>query len=370
MSTTSTRRRIVQRRLLGLHLGSVRVRAALWRWQVALARTFVDTLVAGAGAENAAAGLVWRSFDVPRLRDTMSTSPVPNGAPLVPHHEIEHVFRRAAELQAQAEQIASLALTQTGASAPVARHGWTAAEVVAMAREAGIAQEFVEQAIREGLHPSHPESPSADAHQVPGLEATRMVEASVSDAFTAVRETAEATPWRLQLIDAVRTPGGGLRISLDPTQHLTTESGGLAPFANGMMAAGINFERIELDIEAAGAGSSMITVRAVPARTLVKLYSRITGAAIGGVGGVAGWVTGALALGLGGWALVPLTALGALAGAGAGIRGFQASVRHTVRKDADGIQKLLGAIAARIHTQSFAAGSVEAGTSNASLPPA
>jgi hypothetical protein len=45
-------------------------------------------------------------------------------------------------------------------------------------------------------------------------------------------------------------------------------------------------------------------------------------------------------------------------------------VRHTVRKDADGLQKLLGAVAARIHTQSFAAGPVEAGTANASLPPA
>jgi hypothetical protein len=45
-------------------------------------------------------------------------------------------------------------------------------------------------------------------------------------------------------------------------------------------------------------------------------------------------------------------------------------VRHTVRKDADGLQKLLGAVAARIHTQSFAAGAVEPGPSGASLPPA
>jgi hypothetical protein len=300
----------------------------------------------------------------------MSTSPVPNGAPLVPHHEIEHVFRRAAELQAHAEQNASLGPASADSSAPVAKLGWTAAEVVAMAREAGIAQEFVEQAIREGLHPSHPESPSADADLVPGLEATRVVEASVSDAFTAARETAEANPWRLQLIDAARTPDGGLRISLDPSQHLVTEGGGLTPFANGMLVAGLNFERIELDIEPAGAGSSVLTARAVPARNSLKLYSRITGAGVGGMGAVAGWVTGALALGLGGWALVPLTALGALAGAGAGTRGFQAGVRHTVRKDADGLQKLLGAIAARIQTQSFAAGSLEPGTSNASLPPA
>jgi hypothetical protein len=298
----------------------------------------------------------------------MSTSPVPNGAPLVPHHEIEHVFRRAAELQSAAEQTTSLAHADEGRPAAPS-DGWTVADVVAMAREAGIAQEFVEQAIREGLHPSHPESASG-ADLVLGLEATGVVEASVADAFTAARETAEANPWRLQLIDAVRTPDGGLRISLDPSQHLVTESGGLTPFANGMLMAGLNFDRIELHIEPVGARSSRMTARAVPARTSLKLYSRMTGAGAGGMGAVAGWLAGALALGLGGWALVPLAALGALAGAGAGTRGFQAGVRHTVRKDADGLQKLLGAVAARIHTQSFAAGSIEAGAPDASLPPA
>jgi hypothetical protein len=297
----------------------------------------------------------------------MSTSPVLNDA-LVPHHEIEHIFRRAAELQAQAEQNASLP-TDSYSSAPVVRHSWTAAEVIAMASEAGIAPEFVQQALGKSLSTA-PRITSSHTDLVQRLEATRLVEASVSETFTAAKETAEAGAWRLQLIDAVRTPEGGLRIALDPTRNVVSESGALAPFANGMLMAGLNFERIELDIEPAGARSSMITARAVPARTSLKLYSRMTGAGAGGMGAVAGWLTGALALGLGGWALVPLTALGALAGAGAGTRGFQAGVRHTVRKDADGLQKLLGAVAARIHTQSIAAGPVEAGTSNASLPPA
>lgn len=300
----------------------------------------------------------------------MSTSPVPNGAPLVPHHEIEHVFRRAAELQEQAEQNASRASTGAGSSPRAATDGWTAAEVVAMAREAGIAHEFVQQAIGESLSTA-PRITSSHLDLVQRLEATRLVEASVPDAFAAVKKTAEASPWRLHLVDAERTPEGGVRVALDPTRNMMTAEGELSPFANGMLMAGLNFQRIEVEIEPAGADSSMLRVRALPSegsRPTLRFLTGLTGMAGGGAGGGLG-VAGSVALGLAGWAVVPLAAVAALAGIAAGIKGFSAGVRYTVRKDADGIQKLLGAIAARIQTQALAAGRDGPGTST-SLPPA
>lgn len=301
----------------------------------------------------------------------MSTHPPDSRSPRVGDEQVAAIFQRAAELQAAAERAASPVRVDDEPTAAEGR-AWTLAELSEVGREAGIAPEFVQQAVREAGTATPDGGAAAHPGDAGDLEWRRTVEASVRDAYTALRATAEASPWNLVTIDTVRIPGGGLRLSFDPNKGPVAVGGSLGPFAHGMYVAGYNFERIEIDIEPAHEGWSTLVARAVRRehRGTLAMFSGVTPTAAGGTGAAVGVLTSAFVLGLAGWAIAPLAAVGALAGAATGVRGLGAGVRYTVRKDAEGVQKLLGAAAARIHTQSFLPPRVDDGSgAPGRLPP-
>ena len=252
--------------------------------------------------------------------------------------EASRIWRRAAELQANRRLIASAERTETAAEDS---HSLSRDELLAIAAEAGIEPEFMQQAITEAeLTPdTAPDSP-------PPLRAVRTIEAGPDVVREALQEVAARPPFRLRLTDA-RIAGDTrvLVFDIGVTDWNSTES---TSFRSGDYAAGLIATAIQAVVRPAAArGATDLILQGVPnpnLETSVRRHRYGFGTAGAMAGGAAGFF-GASALAVTGAVLAAPALLGAaaLGAAGAGmIRGAHNWAR---RRDQRSIERLADEVA-------------------------
>lgn len=266
--------------------------------------------------------------------------------------EASRIWRRAAELQAR-RRLPTQAEGAAGgsASSSAEQHHLSSEEIVTIAREAGIDDEFVQQALTEAEFA--PDGPEED----PSVFLTRRrIDTPPATLEAAVQEVAAREPFKLRLIDM--QPAGRDRVLIF---QLSGEWGNT--LQAGDMAAAPNITAVHALVqEGERPDTSELILYGVPNPNLPRSVRRHD-VIFGGLGGIAGGVTGVaggLELALGGMLLAAPLAAGALLLGGTGIGIMRSAQRWARRKDAASLEQLadeiVGAIRLRRHTRQLSSG--------------
>lgn len=301
----------------------------------------------------------------------MSDAPRPAPPSRLSERDAERIWRRAAELQAEAARIAETRAREAAAAddseSTDVDEGFSLAEVRDAAVEAGIPPALVERAVLEveadRIADAEPARSGSAARHVLGetpdaVEVRRVVAGDRDAVLAALAELLPVAPYHLRLVEVVGPPpaeGGLLVFEMTGIQDIASLLGSLSSFAKAMATA--DFKRFVFGLEPAGDGSrTEVTIRSPLA------YSRKLNAWVGGsIAGIGGAISG-VAGGLGGAALLgglaatgPLGAvgLGVAAAAGGGgllVRGYRKLYRWALRKGETALEELLRDLDTRLRT--------------------
>lgn len=266
--------------------------------------------------------------------------------------QASEVWRRAAELQAEAERLGEA--RALAAPAPAPEGALPLADVAAAAVEAGISPEFVRQAIAEVAHrPPERRGPGAwltDVLMGPGprpIAATRAFTAAPADVLGAIQRVLPGQPYGFSLVESSGDPLAGGTLVLE----LTTDGMGNHPKLKVLSATGCRRVRVTLRPGAVGAGCQVDLVGELRAALTEPNTVGVTLVGFGaGGGGLLSALLGVKLAGLVGAMLVlPMGAGVALAGA-ATIAGHRSYYRWCLREAARELAAILAAVDAHLRT--------------------
>jgi hypothetical protein len=267
--------------------------------------------------------------------------------------QASEVWRRAAELQAEAERRREARALEL--PAPAAEGALPVTEVTAAAVEAGISPEFVRQAIAEVAHASTGEEGGPGAWLTDvlmgtgprAMAATRAFAAGPAEALAAVQRVLPGHPYGFALVDSVGDPLAGGTLVLE----LTTDGMGSHPKLKMLSATGSRRVRLTIRPAAGGAGCEVDLVGELRASLPEPNTVGVTLVGFGaGGGGLMSALLAAKVVGLAGAVLLlPLGAGLALAGA-ATVAGHRAYYRWCLREGAKELAGILASIDAHIRT--------------------
>lgn len=276
-----------------------------------------------------------------------------DGEEYVTEEQARELWRRAAQLQAEAADRRDARIRRLAADADASDSVMHVSDVETAAAEAGIPAEFMRLARAETIgRGSAPMSPRWEAlttrllgNDQRFLEVSRIIEASPRQLLEAIGRAFPANPYYLNLLDTLGDPvAGGVLIF-----EVTRSSGlGYTSFTWEMALADIRHilvvirpfegEPVACDVVL---GANLNYSR----RLNFGVGSTLTGA-VGLAGGTAGTVAG-VALGIG--ALTALTALAGAAGSfGLATLAYRKMFRWSVGRGRKAIEELLRAIDVRI----------------------
>ena len=265
--------------------------------------------------------------------------------PNVSEDRARHIWRRAAELQAEAARKLE---ERSRALAPGEEDGsdFRLTEVKSAAIEAGISPEFVDLALAEsnaGDESHSLEGAERRARRFLGndqtsIEVTRVVQAAPAQVLDALQRVLPSARFALLHVDTLgdNPLQDGVYVFEPPS--MWTQAGTAAEFASKL--GGVAAKRIYVSVRAIDEGRTEVAVRAPIARGLRINYrvgvGLVGGLGVGGALGGVGIVTGMLGAAVAAPIAVPLAAVGALVGAGSlgGLTtwGMRAGYRHALKK--------------------------------------
>ena len=289
----------------------------------------------------------------------------------IPEEEAHALWRRAAELQAEAarrlEERSRQLVPREDSSDTTEVEGYRLADVRTAAEEAGISPEFLDRALAESrnrvLVEGAEERPSAMAARFLGepprmIEVSRVIHAPAEEVYAAMQRVLPGRPYRLSLIDhhgADPTDGGVLVFKVPAFSYTATTSD--QSFAYEMAWVDLkqlmfSLRRLDTDPPA-----TELTVQGslIHSHKLnMWVGGSITGVAtsLSGVGGAFAGGAAAVALGIGGLAtgaIVGFLAGGAAVG-GLAMLGWRALYRYALRRGEKAIRNLIGSIAVDVET--------------------
>jgi hypothetical protein len=252
--------------------------------------------------------------------------------------EASRIWRRAAELQASRRLPQPAAAGDEGSKHPARRDLLSPEEVVAIASEAGIEPEFVQQAVAEAqlLVPAVDAGPDFAP-----IVARRTVSADLLTVREALQEVAARAPFHLRLVDVQRA-GEATMLLFDLGQVRESKSVGES-FHAGYIAAGFTFAGIRAVVRPGDVpGITDVLLQGAPNPRLPRRLRRheigfgSIGAVIGGGLGVVGGTMAAL----GGAAILAPAALGAAALGAGSARVFREVQRWARRQDNEALERL------------------------------
>lgn len=289
----------------------------------------------------------------------------------IPEEEAHALWRRAAELQAEAarrlEERSRQLVPREDSPDTVEVEGYRLADVRTAAEEAGISPEFLDRALAESRNrvfvEGAEERPSAMAARFLGepprmIEVSRVIHAPAEEVYAAMQRVIPGRPYRLSLIDhhgADPTDGGVLVFKVPAFSYTATTSD--QSFAYEMAWVDLkqlmfSLRRLDTDPPA-----TELTVQGslIHSHKLnMWVGGSITGVAtsLSAVGGTFAGGAAAVALGFGGLATGAI--VGFLAG-GAGVGGlamlgWRALYRYALRRGEKAIRNLIGSITVDVET--------------------
>ncbi|CAN5834870.1 hypothetical protein BH23GEM8_BH23GEM8_22000 [soil metagenome] len=249
--------------------------------------------------------------------------------------EASRIWRRAAELQA-ARRLARPAPVEDHDSAVDDAHALSRPEILAIAAEAGIDAEFVQEALTEAEL-----TPGGAEDDAPPLQARRQISSEPDVVQAALREVAVRPPYSLRLVDVQVT--GGTSILIFDLGTLDWGATEWTSFRAGEMAAGQNALAIHALVRAGPApGSTDLILQGAPNPRLplsVQRHQMGFGAAGAVAGGAAGFFTAA-GLAISGAILAAPALLGAGALGAAAYGSIRAAQKWARRKDGEALERL------------------------------
>jgi hypothetical protein len=307
----------------------------------------------------------------------------------LPEERALAALRRAAQLQAEAaerQETHSRALAAHRTDAPGAGSGFRREDVEAAAAEAGIAPEFVRQALQEqdtlGEHATAL-APWIDRMgermlrtRERSLELSREIEAEPREVLEAMQRVLPAHPYTMTLMDSLGGPPleGGVLVFQLP--RVSMGSWGYTPFSYTMTAIDLLQLHVTLDpLPRPDRTATRLTFRG---DLRVGIRRNVwAGVGVSGVAGATGLALGTV-VGIATGALLPLIAaaagLGALGVGGAGA-GYGAVYRYYLKKALNDLETLLRVVDANARTGGAFrtplpdADRTGAGTTHITLPP-
>jgi hypothetical protein len=264
--------------------------------------------------------------------------------------EASRIWRRAAELQA-ARRLARPTPVEDDRSADDA-HALSRPEILAIAAEAGIDEEFVQEALTEVDLTPH----AAAGDEAP-LQARRQIRSLPAVVQAALREVAARKPYSLRLVDVQVTGGTTVLVfDLGTTDWSSSE---WTSFRAGDIAAGQNALAVHALVRAgAEPGSTDLILQGAPNPKLPKAIRRHQvgfGAAGAAAGGAAGFFTAA-GLAVSGAILAAPALLGAAALGAAGYASIRAAQNWARRKDAAALERLADEVVGYTRVQAHMGG--------------
>ena len=288
----------------------------------------------------------------------------------IPEEEAHALWRRAAELQAEAarrlEERSRQLVPREDSADSVEVEGYRLADVRTAAEEAGISPEFLDRAVAESrsrvLAEGTEAQPSAMAARFLGepprmIEISRVIHAPAEEVYAAMQRILPRRPIRLTLIDhhgADPTDGGVLvfKVPAFSYSYKADESFAYEMAWVDLKQLLFSLRRLDSDPPA-----TELTVRG----SLIHSHKLnlwvggvITGVAtsLSGVGGAFAGGAAAVALGIGGLAIGAI--VGSLAGGaavgGLAMLGWRKLYRYALRRGEKAIRNLIGSIAVDIET--------------------
>jgi hypothetical protein len=265
--------------------------------------------------------------------------------------QASEVWRRAAELQAEAERRSEARALEAPRVAP--EGALPVAEVTAAAVEAGISPEFVRQALAEVASESPDEPRGAGARLTDllmgrasrSLAATRAVAASPAAVLAAIQRILPGQPYGFALVESLGDPLAGGTLILE----LTTDGMGSHPKLKMLAATGCRRVRVTLRPGAAGCEVDLVgELRASLAEPTV-LGGTLVGFGGGGGGLLAGFV-GIKLMGLAGAAIFLPMAAGMAAAGTLAIAAHRSYYRWCLREGSKELAAILATVDAHLRT--------------------
>lgn len=295
-------------------------------------------------------------------------SDMADGRRTISDEQAAAVFRRAAQLQAEAaarlEERSSSLLARSSSDDT----GLTTEQVEAAAREAGIDPSYVRLALAELGSQAPGEIGGWEARiarfalregAAAGLSTSRVIAAPAEDVLNAMRRILPNAPYRLSLLDSINDPTDGGILVFEVPRVVAASSLPLAYYASS-----VGVKRLAMTLHPVGSGEAPRTEVSVSLdlRHGVRVAWRVSGLFGVLVGGVGGGFAVAAAGPLGAAAgVIGLAALG-LSGGGA-MKGFGAIHRHALRKLREQLDMMLLRVSTDLRTQGFFPARPETGES-------
>lgn len=294
-------------------------------------------------------------------RDPFGDAP----ADLIPDERARQALRRAAELQAEAvSRLQKSPHTPLSLESGTSGDGFRRGDVEAAAVEAGIAPEYIRQALVEqealGEH-AEELAPWVEGmgrrvlgSEVRTLQVSRVMDADPPRVLEAMRRIFPAHPYSLTLEDSIGGPPleGGVLVFQVPRPLLTAATG-YTPFSYATRT--VDLLQLHATLRAVpGAGAEPRCELTLRGDLRTGTRRNVWGAiAMAGAGGVFGGVV-ATAVVLASGAILPV-ALAAITGSvatmgGASGVGYGALYRHYLRKTVDELERLLKVVDASART--------------------
>jgi len=295
--------------------------------------------------------------------------------PVVSESRAQAIWLRAAQLQAEAasrlEQRSreGAGLTAIGLAAPLPTGGYRLRDVEAAAAEVGIAPEFMALALAEGSSaPVTPEGPVGDRRErlttsllgtsERSISVSRTLRAAPKRVLEAIGQVFPARPYLLKFRDIVgpHPLDGGVMVFDVPNFMVHVGSGTLENYTS-FTSRMYQIELWQLNarlhpVQAGGETATEVTMHGDLRPGLRKnLVADGWIAAVAGAGGAAaGGAVGWAALGLGALSAAPALAGAAVLG-GLSLAWYRWIYRRALRKSAEELQQLLGAVEAHLRSE-------------------
>ena len=266
--------------------------------------------------------------------------------PVISEEAAAEVWRRAAQLQAEAEQH----MHALPAEVEAPEGGFPVAQVEAAAVEAGIAPEFVRRALAEVNAADAGASSGWLATAVAGkapryIQVARHFEASAPRVLGAVQRVLPAPPYRFSLAEASGDPvaGGVLTFQIPP--------GGLGvqDRLTATRAAAAESVQISIRPRETGCDVEMTALLRPGGSEPVALAGLLSGFGAAG-GGLVTTVIGLAALGLAGSLALAMGRPGLVLGGGGGLAAYRVFYRSSMRRAAAELQAILATLEAHLRT--------------------
>ena len=290
----------------------------------------------------------------------------------IPEEEAHELWRRAAELQAEAarrlEERSRQLVAREHPADTVDVEGYRLADVRAAAEDAGISPEFLDHALVESRNRTLAEGadarPSAMAARFLGqpprtLEVSRVIHAPAEEVYAAMQRILPEPPFRLSLIDhhGADPIDGGVLVFKVPAYSYTAGTADQS-FAYEMVWVDLKlllFSLRRLDTDPPATELTVQGSLTYSHKLNMWVGGGISGllAALGGVGGAFAGGAAAVAFGIGGLAvgaaIVGFFSGGASFG-GLAMLGNRRLYRYALRRGEKAIRNLIGSIAVNIET--------------------